>query len=173
MAINLQAKQIELNQLVEWLAAEIYPEDEPRAAKKRVRARIRYGSEKKEITISHRNNKEYLEADKFFLWAITKWPELIDVEGIPKEAVSGIGTMTLSPLGCESFGVNIPNAINELRESYIKAETERHRLLLENDKLNCAVAELEEELQQRREKAARISQQNSESGRKGGRGNTY
>ncbi|MCW8918060.1 MAG: hypothetical protein OQL08_04530 [Gammaproteobacteria bacterium] len=173
MAINLQAKQLELSQLIAWLAAVIYPDDEPSASKKRVRQRIREGAKKQEITISPTDGKEYLETKKFFYWAVTQWSELIDVEGIPKEPVSGSCTMTLPSLKCEAFGVNIPNDINELREAYCKAESERQRLQLENDKLRSTIAELDEELQQRREKADRISRQNSKSGKKGGRGNSY
>lgn len=164
--------QVSLDEAIQWIAEHVYPDEQPINAKKRVRARVRYASRIRQIKLLKKGSKEFLETESFLAWATTKWPVIHSIAGIPHKLQPATGTITLASPTCRAVGFAVPNDPDELKAAYIRAETERHRLEVENADLRSKIAELEVAITSRREKDAATRQKKSDAGKQGGRGRT-
>lgn len=164
------AGNISTRQAVELIAAAIYPDDKPIAARKRVRERIRYAREKGEVPRS-----DSLIAPDFFRWALNyeDWRALALVEGLPRSAIIAVMSGSLPALTGKAYGVAIPGDPQKLRDEYTRVEVERMKLVEENNELKKRISELESEVSHWQEKDRAMREKRSQAGKKGGRGNTF
>jgi len=118
-----------LNDVIKFVADCAFPDIDRYAAKKRVRTAIR--SEYEGVVRFDSQGEEYLFAEEFFTWAVTKkkWRGgLVRVKGLPltpnSVTVSGaIPAMTMS-----GYAIVTPQGRGELEAGYIEAMSKVHCL---------------------------------------------
>lgn len=164
------AGNISTSQAVELIAAVVYPDDDPIAACKRVRARIRYAREKGALPLS-----DSINAPDFFRWALDckDWRALASVEGLPLSGTVGVACLSLGVMTCKAYGTAIPGDPQKLRDEYCRCETERIKLVEENDELKKRISALESEVADWQERDRTMREKRSQAGKKGGRGNSF
>lgn len=163
------AGNISTRQAVELIAEAIYPGDEPIAARKRVRERIRYAREKGKVPLS-----DSINAPDFFRWALDceDWRALAAVEGLPRSVIIGVACGSICAMTGKAYGTVIPGDPQKLRDEYCRCETERMKLVEENDEFKKRISALESEVAHWQEKDRAMREKRSQAGKKGGRGNS-
>ncbi len=159
---------ITIKQAVTLIAGVVYPGDDPTAARKRVRSRIRYAQQLGKIP-----SAQLLVAADFFQWAVTgnpDWNALAKVPNLPSiPNTCSIHLRMPSPI-LTAHAVVAPSGYEELLEKYTWAEAERHKLAEEVASLKEQLASRDIELAQLRDKATKLRQKRVSAGQNGGRG---
>ncbi len=158
--------RIKLSDAIDFIAKVAYPELDWRAARKRVRERVRYAVDKEQVA-----KGLTIDAESFFAWAIGKWPPLRRVSGIPLTPVIGKAKLVAASIAkLSAFGVVLPGDLEELKQRYVDCETRCRKLAHENADLKKRVQIMGAELTEWRAQDAERRQTGSEYGREGGRG---
>ncbi len=155
--------------LIALVASTAYPDDDQKDARKRVRATVQYAVQRKrELTLA-----ATIDPEAFFAWAVPKWPELLNIPGLPYKPIISAALGIASHATLKGFGMAIPSNMEELKQRYVECETRCWRLDNENSDLKARIEAMEAELTEWRTRAADRSQKASRAGKKGGRGKTY
>ena len=157
---------ISKRQAVDLISAVVYPNDNPTAAKKRVRARIQYAREKGELSRS-----DSFSPSDFFRWALAEnpdWANLAAVEGLPRAPTIVNLSASLIGLGsvsCKGHLVGVPSDPEKLREEFTRVEVERQKLTEKVAEQEKRIAELEAEVAGWRERDRQYREQRSKAGK--------
>lgn len=159
--------KITTRQAAEFIAEVVYPSDDFRDARKRVRQRIRDARQRGDMP-----DEDPIDAARFFGWAIdqAKWQALSEVEGLPRKPNSGRSEVEFAPMQCEAYGVAIPNDPQELRDEFRRVQVELMKGRAEIAQLKARIREQEAELEEYRAKRRLRSQSAVAAWKKIGRG---
>ncbi len=162
---GFKGERLSLRKAIEFIASVVYPNDDKTDARKRVRERIRYWENKRQV-VSGRNVK----ADDFFRWAADQWPELLEVNGLPRSAKTEwvVGSVD-AVMSIESvvIPVSVPGSRKDLVDAYVASETERQLLDSEVKKLKAKLEKCEKKLRELIQRNEEIRLKKSEAGKKG------
>jgi hypothetical protein len=138
-------------QAVEFVASVAYPNEKRTVAKKRVRSAIRYAIATRKLSAQ----KPYVAGD-FFSWAVTKWPEVRAVEGLPLNYTIRPATAQYTVAMHPAAMYSTPSDPEELRRVYTRTEVDRQRLEKENEALRreCGEWRLKEQTRRDNSRAA-------------------
>jgi hypothetical protein len=159
---------IAVRDAISFVAKVAYPEDRAQVlAKKKVRERIRYASEKRGTV----ECASTVNPGEFFAWAVDQWPQLATVEDLPRDITVHLHAAGLAFTTFRPTILQIPPDAAALKDAYIECETKRQDLEAEVADLNARNSRLEEELKQIGQRQGKLRKQLSDAGKKGGRGN--
>lgn len=150
------------------IASVLYPDDSADRARRRVSERCRRAIKSGEI------QRGDFADEAFCRWALAEWPGLGWQEWMAPEARinEGFSHLVLPALTLRASVIGVPQERNELEEAYMQAETERQRLFEENIDLRAQVADLKSRNNELEFRLKNRLKKQSDSGKKGGRGNT-
>ena len=163
MATNLLSR----SEAHKEIASVLYPDDVLDSARRRVSERCRRAVKKGEIP------KGNYADEAFCRWVLAEWPGLGWQGWMTPEVMINVmnAHLVLPALLVSASGFGVPHEKETLESGYIKAESERQRLLEENTELKAHATDLES---RNNELALRLKnrlKKQSDSGKKGGRGN--
>lgn len=149
------------------IASILYPKVPLDTARRRVAERCRRAIKKSEIAAGK------FADEAFCRWAMIEWPNLGWQDWMASEANINIvdASLTLPIPKLRVSVTSTPLDRNELEVVYIRAETERHRLSEENTELKNRIADLESRNTELEWRLKNRLKKQSDSGKKGGRGN--
>lgn len=158
--------QLSRKDAVNFVAGAIYPDEDKRLVRKRVRERIRYGVELSELHISKKTGEDLLDAAEFFDWAKHKWPALRRLPGLPTRPIGAslniIATATFS-----ASAISAPSELELLRDKYIETATTLHETEKELSKCKNELSDLSGEVRKWREKDRQTRERKSAAGKLG------
>lgn len=162
-----RGKTLSIREAVEFVAEVLYPRENKRDARKRVREQIRYRQRSGELPQS-----QPLVAMDFFTAALDlfpKWAPLRSIQGLPLTTVVSAEGMALKiELGQARVIVGLPPGADLQREYdriFEELQDCKEEILVLKEKL----ANAERQLEERRNKDLEISRQRSMAGKSGGR----
>ena len=166
MEYPFKGEWISIKDAIKFVALVVYPDDSPRDSKKRVRARIRYAQEKSQLTMG-----EKFEADKFFGWAVGKWTELLQVQGLPRSpTVLKVNSISVGSSISSPSIITTPTDRRSLEVAYVTSERERQQLASKVKEMSAQLEACMSELQNFKDSDAMMREKKSIAGKKGGRG---
>lgn len=148
--------------LIEFITLNIFPGEDQRLNKNRVRQRIDRALRKKEL----RQINDNFDEKEFFSWAFKKWPGLEDFIKLPKAVSIGMAVTTSSAIPLKNpYKPAVPESIEELKTDYIAKCIELYEVRKEFSSLNndyedlfIEFEQIEEENKNWREKAEKRRQ---------------
>lgn len=157
-----------LKDVVLFIAECAYPGIDRSRAVKRVRTAIR--SEALHLVYNDSNGDQFVYADKFFTWAVTKkkWqPSLAQVSNLPLTSIEASSSIPLGDTGFISDVIISPVEKSALEEQFILCQSKERSLRSEVESLKLENENLKQRLSAYEEKEKRISLERSKSGKAG------
>ncbi len=155
-------------QAVEVIAAAVYPDEDQRGARKRVRERLRFARRQGKISGAAPHQAGLFFSQVMEIWS--DWAALSSVKGLPLDAVVRVtGVAATTSLG-QVRVLTPPANPDELLKEFYRLDGECEGLRQEIAALKARLEEAESELNARRQRESDLSQKRSAAGKRGGRG---
>ena len=160
---------ISLADAVRFVAEKVYPGEEDRPARRRVRDRIRVHQRKANLP-----SGDEFDVAAFFGWAIRQkgWEALRQVPGLPVSRTVAVSPASPGEINVQKnqpdvVSVQVPKDPAQLRAEYIKAKSENLTLKRENTRLRQGNAVLRQVVKDWRAKDRKTRQKRKEAGKRG------
>lgn len=164
---KISGGKISIRDAIDFVSPLVDAGNELRAAKKRVRARIRYALQKGDLAFDKIADTRVFEAAAFFTWAKSKWPTLRNIEGLPAPTYTvslKCGAITIA--GVRAFVCSIPKDRKKLEQLYSSTASELDQAQHKIQQLESEVKLLRSELNEYRAKEEHTRAKRSAAGKR-------
>lgn len=158
-------------QTVNVITEALYPEEQKKTARAKVRNRIQRAANIGDIRIVFLDNKTHLEVEPFLRWALQTWPVLSNYLSSLPPHISAHGEINMGDLSASGEMHSLPDTVDQLQQLCARLLSENSTLHPALEKTKGQLIGTQAELDVFKARDALRRQRASDAGKQGGRGN--